>query len=154
MAKIVSKDQRIVTGVTNPESVYSRVIGFCFPVPSPGPNDAFRVTPPLAQTIWLLRVQLWFTSETSGTSILFNWRVATSTVVPTVAAAVAVDLEPVIPFECAGKPFGFWYGDKADFDFSMKRLYSGAGRRFAVWAQNNHATENLWVQAAFTISEG
>lgn len=154
MAKIVSKDQRIVTGVTNPGSVYSRVVGFAFPLAAPGPNDSFRVTTILAQTLWLLRVQLWFTSETPGTSILFNWRVVTCTTVPTVAEAVAVDLEPVIPFECAGKPFGFWYGDAVHFDFSMKRLYTGAGRRFAVWAQNNDAAENLWVQAAFEISEG
>lgn len=151
---LVKMPQSTMVGVQYPKSVYSRVIGFCFPVPAPGPNDAFMVTPPLGQTIWLLRVQLWFTSETPGTSILFNWRVATCTVVPTAAGAVAVDLEPVIPFECAGKPFGFWYGDKADFDFSMSRLYVGTARRFAVYAQNNHATENLWVQAAFTISEG
>lgn len=154
MAEIISADQRIVTGVTYPVSVYSRVIGFAFPVAAPGPKSGFMVTLPLAQTIWLLRVQLWFTTETPGTGILFNWRVATCTIAPTVADAVAVDLEPVIPFECAGKPFGFWYGDAVDFDFSMRRLYTGAGRRFAVWAQNNDAAENLWVQAAFTISEG
>lgn len=154
MAFLIRMPQPMRVGVTYPKSVYSRVIGFAFPVAAPGPNDAFMVTPPLAASLWLLRVQLWFTSQTPGTSILFNWRVATCTTVPTAAGAVAVDLEPVIPFECAGKPFGFWYGDAVSFDFSMSRLYEGASRRFAVWAQNNHGTENLWVQAAFEISEG
>lgn len=58
MAKIVTGDQRIVTGATHPKAVYSRVVSCWATCPGGGARN-YAFTPTLAKEIWLLGVDLW-----------------------------------------------------------------------------------------------
>lgn len=153
MAKLVSTDQRIVTGVTYPKSVYSRVTGFwtgALPVLN---DEGQESTYPLGQHIWLLSVHLSFWADVIGTQCSAFWFLSTGTKKPDDAAEVLGVWEPIIPCSSGVKPYFRWDGDAMDFSWTMSRYYEGPGRRFGLWFQNITA-QRWWVQATFEISEG
>ncbi len=153
MAKIVNTAQRLVTGVTNPGSVYSRVTGFwtgALPVIG---DEGQESTYPLGERIWLRSVQLSFWADVIGTQCSAWWFLSTGTKKPNTAGEVLNVWDPIIPCHSGVKPYYRWDGDKMDFSWKMNRFYEGAGRRFALWFQNITA-QRWWVQATFEISEG
>lgn len=153
MAKLVSSNQRIVTGVMNPVSVYSRVTGLFTGVLPVLPDEGWEVTAVVGERVWLLEAQLRFWSHDINTQCRGNWLLLTGTTLPQSVGELFGSWERIIPCNSTIKPYFQWDGTSVQFTWSMHRLYVGAGRRFALWIQNLAATR-WWAQATFTISEG
>lgn len=154
MAKLLLRNQQLVYGTIYPRGVYSRWVGFCFPVPAGLGNEQWDITTILGQDIWLLEAKLILTAMTAGALINCCWKLATSMVVPVSGGQIATELEPVADVTWLGLTYADYVGQDKELSFGMNRLYTGAGRRFCAWVQNNSATVAIHVIAAFNISEG
>ena len=154
MAKIVSTDQRIVTGVTNPISVYSRVISIVGSVAAGVGAERAVATPPVAQSVWLRNVQLWlWHSDAETLTGGFFWVLCGSGKVP--AGAGILDWENVLPiYSPAALTKWYWVGASKYFSWDMQRLFTGGAKRFGIFLQNADAISGWNCQASFEISEG
>ncbi len=153
MAKIVNSSQQIIAGVQFPRGVYSRVIAFSFPLNGAGNIDGWDITGIVAQNVWLLNVMLRVVHEGGASAASFNWRIFTTTTVPKTGQEVAVDADTVIDSRSVGVPYIWDAGSDVQYSWDMNRLFTGTGRRFGIWAQNN-GLKLMWVFGSFTISEG
>lgn len=152
MAKLVSTNQRIVTGVTSPESVYSRVVSCSHYDPAP-PGQDFAYTEGLSSRLWLLGVDVWLDTNIHFATHVFTFSVWRLLKEP----AVILDLynaDNVLPLRSTT---GWWYwhkyGPEGHFHWDMQRLYEGAGQRFGVVLTGAGAVI-AQIQASFRISEG
>lgn len=154
MAKFVTGAGPAAGRVLHPRAAGSRWVGFCFPVPAGSGNDQWDITTSLGQDLWLLSAKLILTATTAGAVINCCWRMVTCTAVPGSGGQVATELEPVVDVTWIGKPYGYYVGQDRELRFELNRYYSGAGRRFATWVQNDSAVVGIYVIACFQISEG
>lgn len=153
MAKIVNEFQRISTGIRYPGSGYSRVVT-CVAAPKGLAMTDYGFTIAVGQQVRLLSVRLFFYPTVPNVANQVGFRVLTGTTMPTTLTAI-LQWENILPITWRGVPQDTWYRyhgmDK--YEWTMNRLYTGAGRRFGIWAQCNWAgTEE--VHASFEISEG
>ena len=153
MSKILTANQRILTGVTHPESGYSRVTGFWTGVLPAIGDEGWEATNVVGERVWLLEVQLRFWGDAIGVQCSGFWLLLAGTAMPKTVGELFGSWERIIPCSSKIKPYYQWDGESVQFTWSMRRLYTGAGRRFALWIQNKAATR-WWAQATFTISEG
>ncbi len=153
MAKLVSTDQRIVTGVTYPKSVYSRVLCVHCIVPAGMGESVVDVTPVVGNNVYLLGVDLWAYRRAVADWVGgFIWVRSGSEANPSVSEVVS-QWQQIIDMSAVGKQAIYWNGEDQHWGFRFCRLYGEAERRFAVAVQNGYAV--AWdLFAAFTISEG
>lgn len=154
MAKIVTKDQRLVTGATNPISVYSRIVS-CVANPKPGNDPDFAYTTVVGENVWLLGVKIFFMPVAPPAIAGVDFRIVTGTIRPFSAAAIAnwEDVLPLLYRGITGQRWTHYYG-VTEMSWQLKKLYVGQSRRFGVWAQLAGAAAVDMVQVSFHVSEG
>lgn len=153
MAKLVTKQQRLVLGVMNPQSGYSRVVT-CMAAPKSLGDIDYGYTIACGQQVRLLTVRLFFYPTAVDVTKQVGFKVLTGTTVPSSEAAIQ-QWESVLPITWRGTGRDQWirYHGRDEYVWTMNRLYTGEGRRFGIWAQCNwDGLEN--VQASFEIMEG
>jgi len=152
VAKIFTPNQRILAGVTHPESSYSRVVSCSHYDPAP-PAQQFAYTAALGQSIWLLGVDVWLDTNPHFANHVFTfsvWRLMAEpqTLLDMYAA------ENVIPLRGAtGSWYWHKYGPEGHFHWDMEHLYTGQGQRFGVVLTGAGAVI-AQIQASFKITEG
>ncbi len=153
MAKLVTKDQRIETGVKYPMSGYSRVVT-CLAAPQGLADIDHGYTIAVGQNVRLLSVRLFFYPTVPDITKQVGFFVLTGTTVPPTPAAIR-NWENVLPINWNGPVVDRWYRyhglDK--YEWTMNHLYKGEGRRFGIWAQCNWDGAEE-VHASFEIMEG
>lgn len=154
MAKLVSKTTPIRVGVSHPKSVYSRVVSIVAN-PKPGVDPDFAYTAVMAQNVWLLGVTAFFLPVSPPAIAGVDFRIVTGTTKPQTEADVYA-WEDVLPLLYRGISGALWarYHGVNEMSWTMKQLYTGAGRRFGVWARLAGAAAVDRVQVSFEISEG
>lgn len=154
MAKLVSKNQRLVTGVMNPGSSYSRTVTCIAYIK--GTPDARGFTPPLGQVVRLLGVDIWTTPDYSAVAgAAFSFRILYGTGEPPTAAAI-LEWENIIPVYWPDGTPREWHQHQMNehMHWSMDRLFKGQGQRFGVWLEVSGVIPILEFFASFQISEG
>ncbi|MBA7469581.1 hypothetical protein ES707_04863 [subsurface metagenome] len=153
MAKLVTKQQRLVLGVMNPQSGYSRVIT-CLAAPQGLAAIDYGYTIAVGQKVRLISVRLFFYPTVPDTAKQVGFKVLTGTTVPATQEAIR-QWESVLPITWRGTGLDQWYRyhGRDEYEWTMNRLYIGEGRRFGIWAQCNwDGVEE--VHASFEIMEG
>lgn len=154
MARLVSVNQRIVTGVMYPRGVYSRQVGIEIKVPAGVGEDGFNFTPVLGQQLWLLGIDFWAFGVELGVTLGGFISIAAGTTKPSSGFQIAAEWEKCMQYSGI-KPMMYWWSqDTGHFHWSMNRYYSGGGRRFACGIQNFSADKDWWAWVFFEISEG
>lgn len=153
MSKLVTSGQRLVTGVMYPRGVYSRVIDIGLVTTDEVGNTKMAVTPVVAQTVWLLGINLHICPVvvdlwTSG----FLW-LKTGTTKESNISTITGTWEDIIDMSTLFKNAIMFYGKTFDLSLRMNKLYTGVGRRFAIVASNGAAVQ-MWCNCCFEISEG
>lgn len=154
MAKIVSKDQRLVTGATNPGSVYSRVVA-CVVCPKGLGADDFGYTAVVGQVVRLLGVKVFLTPYDFDIANDVTFYLKTGLVKPTTAAQVLA-WEDIMQIQYHETDKGAWraFHGVSEMSWEMNVLYKGSGRRFGCYARLGGLVVVNELHVAFQISEG
>lgn len=153
MAKLVNKPQAIRVGVKHPNPGYSRVIS-CLAAPKGLAAIDYGFTSVVGQTVRLLGVRLWFLPAAADVTKQVYFKVVTGTSTPKGSFEV-YHWESVLPLTWKGSGLDRWthFQGQNTYEWTMNRLYEGAGRRFGIWAQCNWLGLDE-IYASFEISEG
>jgi len=154
MAKLLSKQQYIQAGVTNPTSVYSRVVSCSDVVTHMNPRAIYTVV--VGQIVRLLEVKLfWQPREVDATSVTY-FRVMTGMTTPASAQEMAQSWENVLPKLGAGHLDADWYHayGVTEMSWNMNQLFRGSSRRFGIFMITVMPGKGQSCQASFEISEG
>lgn len=153
MARLVTTNRRIATGVVNPVSTYSRVVS-CVVALKEAATEAYAVTPVVGQRVWLLKVTCFFTPMVANPTKQHFFRLYTGTTKIS-AAAEMHDQENVLPLVSPGFTDEPWtYSDGVmEMSWDMRRLYTGAGRWFGILAEVGPWPPRE-ICVSFEISEG
>ena len=153
MAKLITRQQRLVRRVMAPQSGYSRVVT-AVAVPQGLAAIDYGYTIAVGQNVRLLSVRLFFYPTVVDITKQCGFFVLTGTTVPPTQQAIRL-WENVLPINWRGPVVDRWYRyhgmDK--YEWSMNRLYVGEGRRFGLWVQCNWDGADE-VHASFEIMEG
>lgn len=152
MAKIINQDQQIILGAKSPRSLYSRVVGCNAPMGG-GPFSTYSYTVVVGQQVRLLNVTVKGFIMKGGAFESVEFGVHTMLTEPQSPADV-LGADCVVP--CYGLTgLAYWLGLAESFTYSwdMNKLFTGSGRRFAFWANNNSPNDGA-LFASFQISEG
>ncbi|MBA7690504.1 hypothetical protein ES703_99033 [subsurface metagenome] len=152
MAKLVNKPQPIRVGVRNPGAVYSRWLVTHRAFSNVAGSYQSAITPPVGVSVWLLQVSIryWVRDATNFGQLFMD--VMTGSGSPGSAPEMADAWDRVLP--CYGTyPNLFGEGNSFEWDFEMRRLFTGEARRFGFWGQNLIAF-TAFLQVGFLISEG
>ncbi|MBA7611088.1 hypothetical protein ES703_18304 [subsurface metagenome] len=154
MAKIVSGDQRLVTGATNPASVYSRVVSCSGVVTHTNPKAIYTVG--VGERVRLLEVKLFWEPFAADNTAVTYFRVMTGTTTPATASEMNQAWENILPKLGEGHLDANWYHEYGitEMSWEMNQLFTGTGRRFGVWLQTVMPGKGQACQASFKISEG
>ncbi len=154
MAKIVTRDRRIVAAGMNPASVYSRVVSCSGVVTHGNPKAIYTVG--VAERVRLLGVKLfWEPFAEDNTSVTY-FRVMTGTTTPATAPEMNQAWENILPKLGEGHLDANWYHEYGvtEMAWEMCQLFTGIGRRFGMWMQTVMEGKGQACQASFLISEG
>ncbi|MBA7469657.1 hypothetical protein ES707_04930 [subsurface metagenome] len=152
MAKIVTTGQRLVTGATNPKSVYSRVVSVWVMCPAEGARN-YGFTMPVGQDCWLLGVDVW--GQICLPTVTPRWLFALRTSLgnpPSLVEARAADFISALNIWGSA---GYWTSLCSDYHFhwDLSVAYTGGARRFGIDVLNLSADVGEFA-ASFKISEG
>ncbi|MBA7636895.1 hypothetical protein ES703_44523 [subsurface metagenome] len=152
MAKIVTRGRGIVGGVMHPKADYSRVVN-CGTQISSLVAVSYTYTPRVAINTWLLGVDLWICITPGGAGPLTYFRVL-SGVHRAGSFSEIEDWDNILPV--FDKDIALdWrvYDDHWHGHWTMKRLFTGEGRRFGLRIHSENAGEG-YAFASFEVSEG
>ena len=152
MAKILSTNQQVTTGVQFPRGVYSRIVS-CADTDIGVPGEGWAYTDPLADSTWLLAVDVWVMSQPPTTNHLFTFGVHWMYHVPKSMLEMQQQ-ENLLPIRSRRGTF-LWdaQGPDKHFRWEMNRLFSGQGLRFGV-VLTGAGAPIARIQASFEVSEG
>ena len=152
MTVLVPTNQRLTTGVKNPESSYSRIVSIHWVLPA-APGMDFGFTHPLAQKLWLRSIDfwLWGTPYLDTDSWWFTLRRGFQQ--PKTSLEIQ-QLEEMLPLCDPGGP-AYWHGysSRVHMHWDMNKLYEGLTQRFCAVANSTGPT-NTYIEFSFQISEG
>lgn len=154
MAKIVSKNQSIVTGVTVPRSAYSRVVGVWCQVKGVA-TIGWGYTPSLGQNLRLLGVKIYFSPEQDQAGQQINYGVFVGHSKPSNAADI-LGWDPVIPIYMPdGRATIFTQTQESEtMTFEMNQLFKGEEIRFGTWINGSGVVAICEMYTFFHIMEG
>lgn len=154
MAELLNQSQPGRVSVLRPAGVYSRVVAVQVD-PCVQWEYKWQFTPPVGNDVVLLRVQVFLQHEhleTVGT-VEDGFMVYTAQVAPSSAAEVR-RCEAVVPvFASFGISIWWNKAQVRDYEWTMRRYYKGAERRFGLYVENSEDSQ-LIAWASFEISEG
>lgn len=154
MAKIVTRSQRIVTGATNPGSVYSRVVSCVAYLKVVGYARGY--TPPLGEKLWLHGVDVWPSHDYSGVAgAMISFRILHGAGKPATAAEI-LSWTNILPVDWPDGIGRAWTQYQAFFHqhWDVNQLFVGAAQRFGIWLMGSGFVPLLEFVASFEISEG
>lgn len=154
MAKIVSSAQRIITGVTNPVSVYSRVICLWCQIKGFG-TTGWGFTPPLGTRLWLKNVKVYFSPEQTQDGAQINYGIHVGHSKPKSAAELD-SWDAVIPIYRGDAMTNYFRQteESSDMSWDMNRFYEAGEIRFATWINGSGFVAICEMYTFFEISEG
>ncbi|MBA7606373.1 hypothetical protein ES703_13521 [subsurface metagenome] len=152
MSKIVTGDQRLVTGATRPKAVYSRRVSCWVTCPGGGARH-YGFTQPVGQDCWLLGVDLW--GQICLPTITPHWFVALRTSLShpqSITEARACDFIQALNIWGSG---GYWTSRCSDYHWhwDMCVAYTGGTRLFGIDVINMSADIGDFM-ASFHVTEG
>ena len=154
MAKIVTRDQRIVTAGKNPASVYSRLFALSCRATAGMGNSDLAYSPPLGGTFWLKFISLHYFGGLPADPCSGMIFMSFGTGIPN-ADMVTVRWEQLIPFWSGPiKPTFVVQGFDQYLSWPINRLFQREALRFGMWIGNGSDTRSFSVNAFFEISEG
>ena len=152
MAKLATRDRRLVKSVTNPMAVSSNVVSMAQSFPQPA-NLAFCYTRALGQKLWLLGIDVWIFGRPVDPDDSWWFGIRRGFNLPTATAEVTY-WENVLPLLA---PTGSWtwhgYGTPYHMHWDMRKFYEGQSQRFGACI-NITGPIVSYFQASFEISEG
>ena len=154
MAKLLTTDQNIGTGVKYPISVYSRVVGALAVVKAPAVR-AFGYTMPLGNRIWLKKVRVWCVPVWTGGGDWVDLWIRYGQGKPATFAALG-NWEDILPIHWLGAgPLGYreFRTDRV-FEWTMNRLFVAEGIRFGIQLETAGLITYEEMYATFEIAEG
>lgn len=153
MAKIYSRNQRIITGVTNPASTYSRIIS-CVGGASAAVPEGYGFTAAVGQVCWLLGIKLWILADQPAIRLAGQFGMVTGETEPGSFEAIR-EWERLLPLWTRTGEVNEWvyHGGACEFCWELDMLFTGGARRFGFWFTLIGATE-VAFEASFRISEG
>lgn len=134
--------------------VYSRLIVLNGRTPAGIGQESFVTSPAVGNECWLLGVDVWVSGTIVGTGDEVYIYLATGQWLPMSVSEIRNEWEKVFPFYGGLAPALEWCGGDCHLHFSMRKLYTGARRVFALGLHNFSAAGNVRVDAGFEISEG
>lgn len=153
MAELISKDQRIITGITSPKAAYSRQVQIVMLVPGGVGNTSYIVTPGLGANTWLLGVDVWLFADATTLIGGLIW-VLTGKAKQVDFGGMTTTWDSVVDMPTVSAKSLVWYAEtNHHFHWDMQRLYKSPGARFALCGQNLR-DQRWWGIASFHISEG
>ncbi len=152
VAKLTTTNQRIITGVTNPTSGYSRVVSCSYSIPAGGGN-IWSYTERTGQDLWLKGIDLWFTLQPGGELTAISFNIFTGFNEPSAFADMQT-WRNLLPNYSRGQ-LSPWLVDSENqhYHWSMMIRLTGIGRRFGFTLIGSN-TKPGYVAASFEISEG
>ncbi len=152
MAKIITGDQRLVTGAKNPKAVYSRVVSVLVDFEEPV-REGFEITAGLGNRLWLLGVDVWVECRQDIVLPNYCWAVYFGSGVPADIAALR-NWNQILPIKWQDS-FVVWrtYQQEKHWHFDMTRLFEGNALRFGAYGEGTGAKIGHF-EFAFEISEG
>lgn len=154
MAKLTTREQAILTGVTYPSADYSRSVSCVAWLKAPGSERGF--TPPLGNRLWLRGVDVWPSMDYGGVvGAQISFRLLHGRGLPATAAEILTwtNILPVFWPDALGRPWT-QYQPFHHQHWSMNQLFEGAGQRFGIWLEGSGFVPVLEFVATFEISEG
>jgi hypothetical protein len=154
VAKLTTKNQRIVTGVTYPKSGYSRVVS-CVAYVDETSTHARGYTLPIGIRVWLLSVDVWFSPAGEVPGRRIETRILTGAGEPAGPGQI-LSWDNVLPLNFPDGPDKPWVqeGLLEHMSWNMCQLFEGKERRFGIWIKMSPMEQVLNVYASFQISEG
>ncbi len=152
MAKILTTNQQLITGVISPVSAYSRVVSVCAQLLVPAASKV-AVTEALGGGFWLLDVRVWliWLEYTDVPLVFFDVIAGTSS---NFKPADISGWESVLPLRYVDqlKP---WVGtpEARSFEWSIRRRFVNEGVRLGISTLLLGAGK-VYCYASFEISEG
>ncbi len=154
MVHIVNSSQQITHAVLSPQSIHSRSVGFEVIVPAGLGETGIGFTPPLADSLRLLGVDLWMFDFDPGVLIGGFISIRHGNTEPTIDTEISVNWDMVMQFSGI-KPMMRWVDSQSShFHWNMNQLWTGPGQRFACEINNFSATDSWSAWVFFEISEG
>ena len=154
MSKIANKNQQIISGVTSPQSPYSRAFGLACKASGIVGTSDFAYSPTLGNSFVVKGLSIsWcgaLINQITGGTILVSF----GTGIPD-AETVATRWENLVPFWAGTtKPSIQVLGQSGDIFIPMNRLFRFDALRFGMVIETGFNQVNFWVNAWFEISEG
>lgn len=153
MAKLANKSQRLITGVSNPGSIYSRVVTCGTKVVGAG-VASFGYTHGTGQIVRLLNVQLFIEPVAYAAGLFLLVRILSGLGEPDTAAGI-LNWDNVL--QVLQEPHTdtdiFVHSGRQHMSWDMNVLFKGVGRRFGLWTRGMIGMTGPTF-ASFEISEG
>ena len=154
MAKLVTKLQRIQTGVTKAMAGYSRVVSCAGSIKAPAVTG-LGYTESLGGRLWLLGVRVRFDPHLVLAADQVRFYIFQGQGVPQDAAGI-LNWRNILPCTLSGMTGVAWSRTQwlEDYVWSMRQLFEGEANRFGFWFSVSPAVVALEMRVSFEISEG
>ncbi|MBA7626701.1 hypothetical protein ES703_34156 [subsurface metagenome] len=152
MAKLITRDFGIVTGVKHPKADYSRVVSCSSALPAGG-GTFYTWTESVGQNLWLYGVDVWITLDPGGAITTVTFDTFTGFNVPTSEPDIR-QWRKLVPLSSGGLPAA-WLSraENNHFHWDMCLLLTGIGRRFGMGIVCDNTNPGI-IAASFQIAEG
>jgi len=154
MAKVVTRDRRLVAGAMNPRSLHSRIVA-CTCAPKGVGADDFGYTVVVGEVVRLLGIKVFIMPYDFDAAEAVTFYLKTGLVKPTTAAQV-LDWEDIMQIQYHDTDKGAWraFHGVSEMSWEMNVLYKGGGRRFGCYARLSGLAAVNELHVSFRISEG
>lgn len=153
MAEIINQSQQLTLGALSPQSYYSRIVS-CVVSLKAAAAKVYAITPVVGQNVRLLKVTCFFTPMPADATKKHLFRIYSGTTKISSADEIRTWTN-VLPLQAPGYTDEPWvYSDgRTEMSWSMNRLFTGATRRFGIWAEVGPFPPRE-IRVSFEISEG
>jgi len=154
VAKLVSTNQRIATGVMNPTSVYSRVVSCAAYIKAPS-TQGYGFTASVGNVVWLHSIRVWMNPYEWAATDWCQFKILQGSSKPGSYAEI-LNWENILPILYQGNQWGWWvrYKTFALYEWTMQQLFTGKEIKFGVAVEVSPAVNVMWLLVSFEISEG
>jgi hypothetical protein len=154
MAKLVTNQQSLTTGVQFPQGRYSRTVSIEMVVPAVVGGEVFNFTPPLGSNLWLHSVDFYAFGVDAGLGLGGFIGITKGSTIPKTVFEVLVLWEQIVQYNGL-KPYIYWWGiEKGHLHWDMNKLYTGDSVRFGCAITTFFSTHQWYAHVNFHFSEG
>jgi len=152
MAKLLNREQRLVTGVTSLLPVGARVLSLEIDWTAAG--QYFAISEAFGNDFYLLSVRVWAIWKTTGIGPIIDFRITTGTGKAVDYGIVSGQWEHVIPVLMEGRQTS-WVctPNQTNYCWTLCKRFSGQGRRLGISCQQ-FDDSSMYFYCSFEVSEG